>query len=83
MTDNVKSLFGGVLPTRAPREDVVEAARELLAACEAGEVISFAVAQTYFDGQSAYRIAGKDIGYSMIGALEMAKSGIVEGFRDA
>lgn len=78
---NVKSLYGG--PTGMPErnDQTIEVLRDLLAKAEAGEVIGAVVAVLYHDGLAGFQIGGMIGGYSLLGAVEMAKSDLIEVLR--
>lgn len=79
---NVASLFGGPTGQAEPNETCIAALRDLLARAEAGEIIGIAMASLEKDGKSGFVVAGHVGGYSMIGALEMARAELIEVARD-
>jgi len=74
----VHSLHGGITGERQVVDGAVEALREMLEMAEAGELIGFAGAYLTHDGCGCYRVEGRVGGYSALGALETAKSHLVE-----
>jgi hypothetical protein len=74
----VHSLYGAVTGERQVVQSAVEALREMLEMAEAGELIGFAGAYLTHDGCGCYQVAGRVGGYSTLGALETAKSHLVE-----
>jgi hypothetical protein len=75
---DVTALYGGVTHERQVVESTVEALREMLEMAEAGELIGFAGAYLTHDGCGCYRVAGRIGGYSALGALEVAKSHLID-----
>lgn len=78
MTGKVESLFGGPTGERERSEYAVEVLTDLLERAKSGEVVGVAVASLYYDGAAAYDIAGKVGGYSMMGALDVAKAHLLK-----
>lgn len=74
---NVKSLYGGPTGTPQVNETCVAELRRLLEAAEAGEIIGFVAGALHKDGCAAWRMAGMVGGYSLIGALEVARTELV------
>lgn len=56
----------------------IETLRDMLAKAEAGEVVGAVVAVLYHDGLSGFQIGGMIGGYSLLGAVELAKADLVE-----
>ena len=77
MTDNVAPLFGGPVHVREVDEHAVAALEEALQAARSGEVVGVIIARVHYDNLSSYHIAGRMGGYSIIGALEMAKTELI------
>ena len=75
---NVKSIYGG--PTGLPQRNdaAITVLTELLAKAEAGEVIGVVVASLHHDGLASFQIGGMVGGYSLLGAVELAKSDLIE-----
>lgn len=78
MSDKVTAIFGGPTYEREPHPDAIRAAEELLEAVKSGEIIGFGVAKLGFDGLASYELAGTIGSYSMIGAVEVIKSILIE-----
>jgi hypothetical protein len=77
MTGEVKPLFGGLTYEPEVIESAVNALEAALEAARSGEVVGVAVAMLDCRGMGSYSVAGRIGGYSVIGALEMAKAEIV------
>lgn len=75
---NVKSLYGG--PTGQPQRNelAVQVLSEMLEKAEAGEIVGVVIAGLYHDGLAGFRTGGMVGGYSLLGALEMAKADLIE-----
>lgn len=78
MSGNVTSIYGGATGQREPNENAISALEELLEMARAGEIVGIAVAGLYHDGCGMYRLAGRVGGYSMLGALDVAKVGLIQ-----
>lgn len=78
MENNVRSLFGGATGQREPNENAISTLEELLEMARAGEIIGIAVAGLCHDGCGMYRLAGRVGGYSMLGAVEIAKAELID-----
>jgi hypothetical protein len=74
---NVVGLFGDV-PSGEPVDSCVECLRDLLAQAESGELVGIAYGAVSRNGQGQNGIGGMIGGYSMVGALEMAKAELIE-----
>jgi len=74
---NVKSIYGG--PTGLPErnERAIEVLTDLLEKAQSGEVIGVVVAALHHDGLAGFRIGGMVGGYSLLGAVEIAKHDLV------
>lgn len=79
---NVASLFGGPVGQREPNETCIETLEEWLEMARAGEIVGVAMAGLSFDGTARYGVGGRVGGYGIVGALEIAKTDIVELLRD-
>jgi hypothetical protein len=77
MTGEVKPLFGGLTYEREVVDGAVNALESALEAARSGEIVGVAIAMLDHKAVGSYSIAGRIGGYSMIGALEMAKAEIV------
>jgi hypothetical protein len=75
---NVKSIFGGPVGVPEPNDTCIEAIRKLLEMAESGEVVGIAVAALDKDGCGRWELAGRVGGYSMLGALEIARAELVD-----
>lgn len=74
----VESLFGGPVTTREPNAICVDTLRDLLERAEAGEIVGVVVAAVHYDGCATFELGGMLGGYSLLGALEMAKLSLAE-----
>ena len=79
---NVKSLYGGPTGQPEPSEVTIAVLEEMLARAHAGEVIGIAVAAVHHDGLCSYTVSGRVGGYSLLGALEMAKADLIEAMHE-
>lgn len=70
----VTALHGGVVNSPTPNQGCISALRELLEMAEAGEITGIACAKLHGDNLASYTIAGLVGPYSMLGAVDMAKS---------
>lgn len=75
---NVKSLYGGPTGQPDPNENAIAVLTEALERAKAGEVIGVVIAILHHDGLSGFRTGGMVGGYSLLGALEMAKADLIE-----
>ena len=75
---NVVSAFGGPTGERAVNAALVERLECWLEMARSGEAVGMAGALLHCDGLASYSVAGTVGGYSMIGALEMARMDVVE-----
>lgn len=82
MSDKVVSISGGAVPTREPNATCIAALTEWLEMARAGEIVGVVMAALHHDGLGSFAICGTVGGYSMIGALEIAKADLVEINRD-
>ena len=67
---------------REPNAACIETIERWLEQARAGEIVGVALAGLGHDGFSQYSVAGKVGGYSMIGALEVAKAELLDIARD-
>ena len=79
---NVVSLNGGPRGVREVNEAVVSVLERWLEAARSGEVIGVAIALLDYDGCGRWAVAGTVGGYSMLGALEVARADLLEVMRD-
>lgn len=77
MTGEVKPLFGGMTYEREVVESAITALEAALDAARSGEVVGIAIAMLDYKGMGSFAMAGRIGGYSMIGALEMAKAELI------
>jgi hypothetical protein len=75
---NVKSLFGGPAGVAEPNEVCIDALRAVLEMAESGEIVGVAMVALDKDGLGRWEVAGRVGGYSMLGAMEMARSELVD-----
>lgn len=78
---NVKALYGGPTGEPEPNDFAIAALTEALERAKAGEVIGVVVAFLHHDGLSSWRTGGMVGGYSLLGALEIAKADLIEALR--
>lgn len=78
MTSNVKSLFGGRTWQPQPNENAIAALSELLEMAYSGEIVGVVVAGLCRDGCGLYRIGGQVGGYSLLGAVDVAKDELMD-----
>ncbi len=78
----VTALHGGEVNGLKPNEGAIEEARKLLEMAESGEVTGFVVAKLHSDNLASYTIAGMAGPYSVLGALDMAKSDLIDLMKD-
>lgn len=74
---NVKSIFGGPTGVAEPNETCVMTLRQYLEMAEAGEIVGVVIAALNKDGCAGYAVSGRVGGYSMAGALEVARDDLV------
>jgi hypothetical protein len=79
---NVKSIFGGPTGLPEPNQMAIDALELILAKAQAGEVIGVVIAALHHDGMAGFQIGGMVGGYSMIGAIEMAKVDLIAGMME-
>lgn len=82
MADKVVSLRGG--PTGVPEQNAacISVLESWLEMARSGEVVGVAMAGLSADGCGRYAVAGLVGGYSMLGALEIARDELVKVIRD-
>ncbi|RJL08419.1 hypothetical protein [Paracoccus siganidrum] len=81
MADNVTAIFGGPTCQPEPSETCIQQLEYWLEMARSGEVVGVAIGGICADGLSRYGIGGRVGGYSMLGALEMARTELVEVIR--
>lgn len=77
MSENVKSLFGGPTGVLTPNENAIAVLERALEHAKNGQVVGVSMALLHHDGLAAWQAGGLVGGYSMLGALEMAKADII------
>lgn len=75
---SVVSLHGGPTSLPEPDENCIACLQGLLERAQAGEVIGVAIAARHCDGLASVNIAGKINGYSLLGAMEIARKRVVD-----
>ena len=78
----VTALYGGEVNRLTPNEGCVAHLRELLQRAEAGEITGIVCASLHADNLCSYTIAGMIGPYSLLGAIEMAKSELQDHMKD-
>lgn len=79
---DVVALRGGEVNTRTPNEGAIAEARKLLEQTEAGEVTGVVVIKLHSDNLGSYAICGMVGPYSLLGAVDMAKSELHDLMKD-
>ncbi|GLO70335.1 hypothetical protein MACH17_18520 [Phaeobacter inhibens] len=74
----VTSINGAFVSTGEPNEFAVQSLKDALERAQSGDVIGVGVVMRHADGCGSFSIAGSVGGYSMLGALEMVRSEIVD-----
>lgn len=74
----VVSIFGGPTGEPRPSEACIQCLERLLEMAKAGEITGVAAASVHHDGTASFDVSGFVGGYSLMGALEMARSSLVE-----
>lgn len=82
MNGTVTSLNGGPVGVLAPNEDAIELLEDMLERAKSGDIVGVAVCALHYDAAASYSVAGLVGGYSLLGALEMAKAELIEGNQD-
>lgn len=82
MTGNVVGMFGGIPAAGEPVASCVDCLRDLIEQAEAGELVGFAYGAVLRNGQGQNGIGGMIGGYSMLGAIEMAKGQLLAIMQD-
>lgn len=83
MRSNVVEVFGGPSGLPEPNAACIAALEAWLEMARSGEIIGVALAGLCHDRASRYSVAGMCGGYSMIGAIEVARADLLEIVRDA
>lgn len=83
MSDKVVSISGGAVPTRDPNATCFAVLTKWLEMAKSGEIVGVAMAALHHDGCGSWAVGGTVGGYSMLGALEIAKADLLEINRDA
>lgn len=79
---DVKGLFGNVPEHGEPVQSCVNLLRDLLAQAEAGEIVGITYGAVTRRGVGVYGLGGVVGGYSMLGAVELAKAQLVASTLD-
>ena len=79
---NVHSLWGQPTGERKAEPDVIKALEGWLEKAKSGEIVGVCVTAIYADGLAGYGLSGQMGGYAILGAIEQAKSVIVDINRD-
>lgn len=78
MSGNVTSLTGAPVPTMVPNESAIELLEEMLERARSGDVVGVCITAVHADKCGSYCMAGLVGGYSILGALEMAKAELID-----
>lgn len=81
-TSNVVAIHGGLTGLPEPNDNCIATLERWLEMARAGEIIGFAGAALHHDGLSQYAISGFIGGYSVLGAVEMAKADLTDHLRE-
>ena len=79
----VVAIFGGPTGEPKPNENTIATLESYLEMAKAGEIIGVAVVALCADGLSRYNIGGFIGGYSMLGALDVCKSDVMDTVRQS
>lgn len=79
----VIAIHGGPTGQPEPNEKTIQVLESWLEMAKSGEIIGVAMAGLCADGYSRYSLAGFIGGYSMLGALDVAKAEILGIVREA
>lgn len=77
MTDTVIALRGGPTGRPEPNQACIDMLESWLEMARSGELIGVTLAGNCFNGCARWGLAGTVGGYSMIGALEIARAELV------
>lgn len=77
----VSHIFGGPTGERDVNYRVVSLLEDLLERAHSGEIVGVSVCALSFDGCGSYWLGGKVGGYSMLGAMDVARSDLVDLIR--
>jgi hypothetical protein len=77
----VASLFGGPTGERETDQSCIETLEEWLEMARSGEIVGVVVVGLRFDRTTFSECSGMAGGYSMIGALEVAKADLLDVVR--
>ena len=78
----VKSIFGGPTGAPEPSPACVEVLEVWLEMAKSGHITGAVLAGQCCDGSAQYAVGGRIGGYSLVGALELAKADLVGAMRD-
>lgn len=82
MSGKVQSIYGGPSGVPEVSQACVETLEEWLEMARAGEITGVAMAGLCHDRAARYAVGGMVGGYSMIGALEMARAELIDMARE-
>lgn len=78
---DVVAIFGGPTGQPEPNTNTIEALESYLEMARSGQIIGVVIIGLCADGLSQYNVGGYVGGYSMLGALEVAKMDMLEVIR--
>lgn len=81
MSDKVVSLSGQKIPDGSPNQCAIEALEEVLEKARAGEICGVVLCALYADRSASYQINGMVGGYSLLGAVDIAKAELSDEIR--
>lgn len=81
MTGNVVAIDGGAVPAREPNASCIALLADWLEMARSGEIIGVVAVGLSHDGCGQWALGGMVGGYSMLGALEIAKADLAEDIR--
>lgn len=79
---DVVSIHGGPTGQPEPSPTCIQVLEEWLEKARSGEIVGVAIAGLCHDSCGCYALAGKVGGYSMLGAVDMAKADLLTVLRD-
>jgi hypothetical protein len=75
---NITSIHGGAIAHNEPNEGCIETLRDLLQRAESGDITGIVCATLHSDKTASYSLAGLVGPYSMLGAIDMAKTELAD-----